>query len=767
MALINHVKALCDRLSPLGWRELLLVVSNKSLDIQKPTPATLRQELTKNLASIDRSIPGFEDFSSGGMKAVTAGQPSLSLLYHALASPLVTRDHKGNPLGGFPTPAQLDALENFIFSLAPVALPHFITQNGGLTKVSVVVFSSEYRPAADTVDGRHADLTFSRTGIARVGTTGPRYVPESRGFWPEDEDNPHNIRVLPAKFSAWLAVKKKGVTTRVSPILDNEEGQMRDEPNRDFWVPVHKLFAGTECVAGLTLSLTFVPKLFNIKIQRVHKFLGTKPLPNEFPYVIVDDEIGALSTDIDFGPGWLVPKVRASLVEPAIVNGAPLTFEVSPNNVDDFASFEPDKPGFPNYVHARTRVKNGVFEDLNDQPDVVSVMKKKAYDALHYIDYTGDGWISAELKGFDGSNLNILPAYALVSAPDFFPSSGQFKLSEWSRSNQVPQSFRQSLWSWRNPTNPKTSPLLPTPLSEIRLPANLQLAGSPFKSSDDTVTALVGMGAPTGVPAIWPVQPDARRASCLPDDAAGVFAPGWDVGTDTQPGVNRVDHLAAYGLGSPFPEDAKLCAALSTFWPAVAPDVFRTFVTPIGNTNGTVAPLTDDEIGQSGTLPWDGISGPQEVTVNGQPFIEFASFLNADYVRQAVQNRFSIRLTARISAEEYESRMLAACRIYSVLANLGDLRLERNKWLMLSFREISSGDSVFQAAQSEAGVVLQGKVYAARLCRIAEVVKPKINARTDRMPLVDDRRFFASPSSLMVLSKRATDPRFGAKKSEP
>ena len=29
------------------------------------------------------------------------------------------------------------------------------------------------------------------------------------------------------------------------------------------------------------------------------------------------------------------------------------------------------------------------------------------------------------------------------------------------------------------------------------------------------------------------------------------------------------DHLAAYGLGSPFPEDSKLCAALSSFWPAV------------------------------------------------------------------------------------------------------------------------------------------------------------------------------------------------------
>jgi hypothetical protein len=660
-------------------------------------------------------------------------------------------------LAGYATPAELEILENFIFSLVPVNLPQFITQNGGASNVAVVVFSSDYRPAADTVDGRHADLTFSRTGVARVGTSRPRYLPESRGFWPEDEDHPHSIRVLPAKFSAWLAVKKKGSATRVSPILDNGEGQAADEPNRDFWVPVHKLFAGSECVAGMTLTVGFASSLFNLKIQRVHRFLGTTPLPDKFPFVIRDAEIGAISTEPDFGPGWLVPTVRASLAEPAIVDGEPITYKVSRGKVDIFAAFEPGKSGVPEYVHARTRVTDGVFEDLNDQPDVLAAMKKNApYQALHYIDYTGDGWVGAQVPQLASSNLKNLPAYALVSAPDLFPASGQFELSEWSRSNQVPKHFRDSLWN-----------IDPTPLSETRLPANLQLPGSPFQAADSTITAVVGMGAPSGIPSMWPVQPDVLRSTSLPDDAAGVFAPGWDVSQDTLPGAAGVMHLAAYGLGSPFPEDAKLCAALSTFWPAVAPDVFRTFVNPGGNTDGTIAPLTDEEIGQSGTLPWDGITGPKEVMVNGQVFIEFASFLNADYVRNAVQNRFSIRLTARVSVEEYEARMIAACRVYSVLAALGNIRAERKKWLMLSFREVSAGDSEFQSAQSEAGVVLAGKVYAVRLCRIVPPIQPKVDARTDRMPLKDDRRFFASPSARMVLSKRASDPRYGASPSEP
>jgi hypothetical protein len=759
MPLIDQVKIICDRLAPLGWRELLMTVTGNSLDITKPTADALRIELTKSLATIDRSFSGFEDFAAAGKQAITASQPSLSLLYHALASPLVTRDQHGAPLAGFATVAELDTLENFVFSLGQVSLPQLIKKNGGAAQVAIVVFSSDYRNAADTVDGRHADLTFSRTGIARVGTASPRYLPVARSFWPEDEDNPHNIRVLPARFSAWLAVKRKGSDTRVSPILDNLQAQAADEGSRDFWVPVHKLFPGSECLKGKNLSVAFQSSLFNLKIQRVHRFLGTTPLPDEFPYVIRDAEIASLSGDTELGPGWLVPKVRVNLVDPAIVNGKPLTFTVTPANVDDFAAFEgnPQQPvlGLPSYVHARTRVSGGALEDINDQLDVIAAMKAGAsYQALHYIDYTGDGWVLAEVPELNQTNLRSVAAYALVSAPDFFPSSGQFELSEWSRSQQVPNQFRDSLW--HEP---------PTPLSETRMPANLQLPNSPFESADSTVTAVVGMGGPNGLPSLWPVQPHAQRTTSLPDDAAGLFAPGWDVSVDTSSSGNQ--HLAAYGLGSPFPEDAKLCAALSTFWPAVAPDVFRTFVhLEHANANGTIAPLTDEEIGQSGTLPLDGITGPKVVTINGQSLVEFPSFLNADYVRQAVENRFSIRLTSRISAEEYQRRILAASRVFSVLANLGDIIAARNTWLMLSFREVSSGDSELQSAQSEAGVVLEGKVYGGRVCRMAPLVKPKTDPHLDRMPLVDDRQFFVSASALQVLTKRSTDPRFGSSLSE-
>lgn len=751
MALIDDVKAMCDRLAPLGWRDLMRDVSGDGLDIVQHTPAALRQVLVRTLPTIKRILPGFEDFSSEGHRAVTAGKPAQSLLYHAMASPLVVRDHQGRLLAGFPTPLELETLENFIFSLSADSLANLIAANGGTRKVAFAVFASEYRPAADTVDGRHADLVFSRTGIARVGTARAKYLPESRGYWPEDADNPSHVRVMPAKFSVWLAVKKKGNASRVSPILHNRSGQAADEPSRDFWIPVHKIFSGSECLSGTTLAVTLTRRLLNVKIQKVHETLGTRPLPKGFPYVLEDSVIADFSTDSNDGTGCLVPTVHPSLVAPAMKDGKPVTYTVKPGIVTDFAAVELED-GYPSYVHARTRIgANGSFEDLNEEKDIIKAMKAKPYKALHYVDFTGEGWIAVELTGLPGNTPSVLAAYALVSAPDFFPASGQFELSEWARSPAVPAAFRDKLWNFP-----------PTPLSEVRFPANLKLPGTPFTAADKTITAVVSMGDPVGQAPVWPAQRDPLRVSALPDDAAGVFAPGWDVGQDTK---GTTKHLAAYSLGSPFPEDAKLCAALSTFWPAVAPDIFRTFIQVPGNANGTIAPLTDAEIGQVGDLPWDGIPGPRVVDVGGEKKVEYAAFLNADYVRLTLENRFSIRNTARITAEDYQNRILGSCRTYNVLANLGDLERSRNQWLMLSFVEVEVGNTALQQAQAEAGHILTGRVYGLKMCLMSNQLE-RVDARTERMPLIDLTEFFVSASDVLVLHKPAGSPRFIRTRSE-
>src|SRR5262249_39934577 len=234
-------------------------------------------------------------------------------------------------------------------------------------------------------------------------------------------------------------------------------------------------------------------------------------------------------------------------------------------------------------------------------------------------------------------------AYSLVAAPDFFPDAGQRELFE-----ALP---KDTFWG-----------VEPEPLCDTRLPANLQMPESPFAADDHTVTAIVSLLGPAPSASAPPVSADPSRHSCLPDDCAGVFAPGWDVSTDVKRVLGkRVNHLAAYGLGSPFPEDSKLCAALSTFWPAVAPDATREMSPTTGNQDlrHTVAPLTDEDIGQGGGMPWDGVNGPVLVTIDGQEFAECEDFLHVDYVRHALDGRFTLRLTSQISALEYERRVRA------------------------------------------------------------------------------------------------------------
>jgi hypothetical protein len=380
------------------------------------------------------------------------------------------------------------------------------------------------------------------------------------------------------------------------------------------------------------------------------------------------------------------------------------------------------------------------------------------------MDMTGEGWVDvqvAQLSGAVGVQAASQPAYVLLSAPDLFPSCGQREVSRWSVSNEIPASFRDGqIWG-----------VPPTPLSEMRKPANLQLPQTPFKPKDDTMTAVVGMGSGAALPSLVRV-PDALRASTLPDDGAGVFAPGWDASVDVKGALETgVMHLAAYGLGSPFPEDAKLCAALSTFWPAVAPDVYRTMPIHTGNANlrGTVAPLADEEIGQIGNQPWDGVAGPSLMQDGVETFVEMASFLNVDYVTNAAENRFNNRLISRVSAEEYQRRVLVAARVHWILSGGTNVFPTRTEWLLLSFRRVSDGDIELQAAQSEGGHILDGRIYRVEACFLGDgagVTSSPKGPRFRRLPLRQHNFFFVSPADPVALRRRDANAQWGRATAE-
>jgi len=243
-----------------------------------------------------------------------------------------------------------------------------------------------------------------------------------------------------------------------------------------------------------------------------------------------------------------------------------------------------------------------------------------------------------------------------------------------------------------------------------------------FTITDDTVTTIVshpGAGTAQQRP-----RPAAERSpfTRLPDGSNGVFDPGWDVSQDTD--EKGALFLANYGLGTPFIEDMKLCAALGSYWPAVAPDATRTFQ-PAKEPQGspwpwpTIAPLTDEEIGiqevkGGGFFPWDGVRGPTIVKRDDEEMVQYPDINHVDYID--LPGKVTALLTARIDLEEYQRRVLAMASVYWALGirdedflrrynteenALNRLHLAKSRWTVVSFRKLDEPDSELQSAERE------------------------------------------------------------------
>lgn len=746
MALIDDVKAVCDDLAPHGWKELLLA---HGVDITVPANK-LAAELAKEV-TVDRRIAGFQDLGKGANgknRGIEPGKPAFSVLYHALASPNVTRDPAGATLRRMPTLRQIETVENYVFAAGKKTLAALVktAKDRGLT-VGVVVFSYEYRAAHDTCHERHADLVFARTGLSRVGNKPPLYDGATRGFLPFDTGDPFGIRVLPARYAAFLAYRQKGDQANFCPMRFGANPGFNDATG-DFWVPVHKLFAGSECltdVASLTVTLT--ARHLNEKIARVHKALGnpnklTAKQLTEPPYAF-ESGIAELSTSAADPSGFLVPVVHPRLCEPVDA-----TLLVKKNSKLFSSSLNIDRVGdsrrAPEYVNIRHVVNaDGTELNLNEmdltEGEMTARLLAGNFQARHYADFCGEGSITASVPALAAAaGKNVLPAYSLVTPPDFFPSCDQRELTAWTNSTEVPEQLRGRIWA----QPPRT-------LSDQRIAANLQLPWKPFAKGDRTMTAIVPLfGEVAPAQAITP-RTDPLRHSHLSDDAAGVFAPGWDVGKDDLQGT---EHLAGYSLGSPFPEDAKLCAALSTFWPAVAPDNTRQLPRR-GNLDFSVSPLTDEEIGQVGTRPWDGVMGPVRITDGSQAFAEFDSFAHVDYVDNALDGKFSLSTLGRIDSTEYKSRVLASALVHFFLE--ADTGLDPTNWFVLSFRRLNPGDEGQRRAEDAAGAMLLGQSYRFEIYQKPATLQqaPQVK-RKQRIPLRMRAIAYVDPSHSHLLLQR-------------
>src|SRR5215472_7089511 len=214
------------------WGALLERVAGLRLDA-----GDVAGELRRELPSIDRSCCGFDDFAASGTRAIEPGDPARSLLYHALASPNV---QPCTDAGAYPTDEQLDLLENWIWSLAPIdPIP---------ADAVIATFAYEYRIAQYTPHGRHADFVWSRTGIARVGEQDAARDAANRCWSPTDGGR---FRVMPARYAAFLAVpgQAAGVAITAKP-------QAGDDA-RPFLLPLTKLFDGATHVAQRPVRVAF------------------------------------------------------------------------------------------------------------------------------------------------------------------------------------------------------------------------------------------------------------------------------------------------------------------------------------------------------------------------------------------------------------------------------------------------------------------------------------------------------------------------------
>jgi hypothetical protein len=750
VTLIDRVRLTCEELAPHGWRDLLLDATDEALDLHAPD---LAAELSKPLPAIDRTLPGFEDFAPSGERGIEPGAPARSLLYHALASPLV-QSVRGGPLGAFPSPLQLEEVENYVYGVQPPALDALVASSG---ETAIVVFALEYRPAGRTPHQRHADLCFSRSGVSRVGTTGPAYDPRKRQWEPLDPDDPYAFRVLPVRYTPFLAVARRG-----------ERGVLPDrfvegDEERTFWVPVHKLFDGDECISGLELELEWRVGHVNEKLRRFHLLLEAKGYDTGWAGGVLDeppfrftDGIADLSEAADHGSGLLMPTVHEHFVAAATFDGKPLAtavpkglkparshshvlaqyfsgLELSPfgplplTSIDQTLRPAGRSHHAPEIANVRHEVlPDGTEVNLNDRPHVENIVAAGGYNARHYLDFTGDGWVAVTCRALAPEIPVTRAAYSIVSSPDYFPYCDQLLLMEWTAT--LPKEIRAGLWG-----------VLPRPLSDTRYAANQTLPGGGFAppdgpgTSDTTVTAIVcQLGSPDGAGRSWPDHGLHLRSS-LPDGASGVFDPGWDVTTDAA--TEKADlFLVTYGLGTPFVEDAKICAALATYWPAAAPDATRTFQPD--KYWPTISPLTDEEIGIVGDMPWDGIKGPVRVGEGPASVVEYTDIDYADYVDQALARKLTAALTARIDYGEYSRRVLAMAWLYwalglrlpperggdgkrmSFFQRIQTFLLAKAAWTLLSFRVVGPDDPALEAALAAAGATLQGEhVYGGTIFR--------------------------------------------------
>ena len=365
----------------------------------------------------------------------------------------------------------------------------------------------------------------------------------------------------------------------------------------------------------------------------------------------------------------------------------------------------------------------------------------------------------------------------MVGPPDFFPKVGQRDLMLWWKSNAVPKAIRAALWA-----------VPPLALSQTRIAANITLPVG-FSINDITITSIVTQPSDGGGVVQAPNGPLRPGLTGLPDTSPGLFDPGWDTSQgiyysdpsnfDPKSGLPLQKFLVGYGLGSPFVEDAKLCAALGAYWPGVSPDATRTFQ-PRKQLSGipypwpTIVPLTDEEIGivpvaSDKYMPWDGVRGPVAKQVNGRTVAAYTDAMRADYLD--ILGTMTAALTARVDLDDYKARVLAMEAVYWSLGihdpkirkgkstedGLIAVIAEKSKWAVLSFRAALPGETELAEAEGATRTRFAGpKLYRLDIYRWGEQTTDPDNMYIVFVEMRERAIVYVDGTSVLI--RRGSDP---------
>lgn len=680
-----------------GWLEWISRETGGNADTADPYDETLFKNITKKFTA-----KGLDDF--GGRRLIEPGLPAMSFIYHALASPRV------QPAGitTYPTYKELDALENYIYALYNVNVKEV---KDNKRKFCLAVLAYEYRPAYKVPPFRnidrskfrkHADFVYSRTGIARIGDKKMNYDARNRCYTnlPGQKNEEKNIAVTPARYGLFLVelVQLKSLAYPTLLLMNRE----RSDTERYFIRPVTKIVKDS-AVADFYFSEYHL----NEKLYKLSQF---EPEPGKkirlsgnfnvqswpFRRINCTTELGARipnkhNTDINFveltsmGSSALLSSVPASLVTPAEQDKKPIAFEVparwkkghfsnrrytsykfiDKNSMDGFDAFMTDgifrryritsrfgtprnAPMFANIRHTITNGKEVYLHHSSE--DFEKKIDDGRYWARLFEDNICDGCIAVNLTSNVSwlRQLEILPAFSIVTAPDFFPYvdgndiNFYFELNNYLPDEHFLEGGTLNLSGIRLKAN-----------SDIINPVTNKKAFTVDDDSYNTVTAVISKNisqhAAGNARFNVNFRRDYKNTSFLPDTTSGIFYPGWDAtfSNSTDPSER---FLATFGLGSPFPEDMKLCAAANGMWPVASPDAGRTFQGSLSRIPGfnrkpsSSIPLMDDELGfhpksphvANGKKPsfgWDGEHGPYLTYDDNKILsVNFTDIGRADYV---------------------------------------------------------------------------------------------------------------------------------------